>query len=361
MSNLKFFLFAVLVTVFSSCANETQIEPWKFRDLTTNNWLPAKVPGHVHTDLLANGLIPDPFVSTNEPTVREYENKDWEYKTHFTLSSSLMKKDKVDIIFDGLDTYADVFLNDSLIIIANNMHKPWQAEVRSLLKKEKNELRVRFYSPVKEGQKRLEELPYLIPNGNESVPIGQQNSVFSRKAQYHFGWDWGPRLVSSGIWRKVHFKGWNEASIRYVKSEIKQLDEKQAEVQLTIFTKGLDASQLKAQITFDGADISTQRIHEDADRMVYKVLVNQPKYWWPNGLGEQHQYNANIELIASGVRIEQHATRIGLRTIELVQEADSLGQTFYLKVNGEPVFMKGGPTIFQLTSSMYVLPKNTTV
>ncbi len=341
MSNLKLSFFAVLVTVLFSCQNETKIEPWKFRDLSTNNWLPAKVPGHVHTDLMANGLMPDPFTGTNEPTVKEFENKDWEYQTHFTLSSSLMKKDKVEIIFDGLDTYADVFLNDSLIIVANNMHKPWQAEVRSLLKKEKNELRVRFYSPVKEGQKRLEELPYLIPNGNEAVPVGQQNSVFSRKAQYHFGWDWGPRLVTSGIWRDVHFKGWNEATIKHVKSEIKQLDEKQAEVQLSIFTKGLDARQLKALITFDGADISTQRIHEEADKMVYKVLVDQPKYWWPNGMGEQHLYNVNVELFANGTRKEQYATRIGLRQVELVQNADSLGHSFYLTVNGEPIFLKG--------------------
>ena len=342
MRHLHFqIILCFLILFILGCNQKTEIDSWSFREAGTTDWLPATVPGAVHLDLLDNGLIPNPFEGTNEPQLKYLETKDWEYRTTFQLSSELMQKEHVDLTFEGLDTYADVFLNDSLIIQANNMHLPWTAEVRSLLKQQDNELLVRFYSPVRKGQERLEELSYLIPNGNESVPLGHQNSVFSRKAQYHFGWDWGPRLVSSGIWRKLKFKGWNIAKIDQVKVDIQMLNEKVAIGNVQIDYSISENNMLDAEIEFEGAEDSITLTTQGLGILGYRFIIKNPKRWWPNGMGEQHLYPLKIKLKEDGKTIDEYEQKIGLRKVEFVQESDSVGQSFYFKINDQPVFMKG--------------------
>ncbi len=351
MKYQKLILFAFVLLGFFACQNETRIDPWEFRESGTANWLSATVPGLVHTDLLDHGLIPDPFVSTNELEIKSLEAKDWEYKTTFVLSSDLMKNEQVDLIFEGLDTYADVFLNDSLIIQADNMHRPWSAEVKRLLNRKENELRVQFYSPVRKGQEKLEELAYLIPNGNESVPLGKQNSVFSRKAQYHFGWDWGPRLVSSGIWREMKFKGWNKAKIENVKIDVKGLDENEAECVVLIEALNLSGSNLEAVVSFGDSQMNSNIILGGKDKIAYRVKISNPRIWWPNGMGEQALYDVKVDLVLDGKAVDSYITKFGLRTVKLIQNPDTFAvaeipeerspSSFYLEINGIPTFMKG--------------------
>jgi len=331
----------ILICIFFVCCNqETKIAEWKFRQSGTDQWLDANVPGTVHTDLMANGIIPDPFVGKNELAVQWVENEDWEYQTFFSLSSSIMENQNVDLIFEGLDTYADVYLNDSLIIQADNMHIPWSAEVKSLLKPEKNKLSVYFHSPVKRSQQKLEELDYLIPASNEIKPIGKQNSIFSRKAQYHYGWDWAPRLVSSGIWRNVKFKGWNTSKIENVKFETKEIIGDTA-ICLIEIAYSPSNSKPEVHIDFKGSSIITEQLSNSQHKSVYKVTVPNANIWWPIGMGGQNLYNLNIDLLIDGEKVDEYQSRVGLRKVEFMQEADAIGTGFYLKINDYPIFMKG--------------------
>lgn len=340
-SIIRFFSIALIWLTLYSCKQETTFADWKFRQLGTEQWYSADIPGTVHTDLLANNLIPDPFIGKNEHLVQWIENEDWEYKTSFSLSSELMKNQYIDLIFEGIDTYADVYLNDSLIIRADNMHIPWSAEVKSLLKPASNDLYVYFHSPVNRSQQKLEELEYLIPASNEMKAIGKQNSIFSRKAQYHFGWDWAPRLVTSGIWRDVKFKGWNASKIEKVKFETKEIIGDTAICIIEIEALTNENSQVEAIITFNGNAVFTEKISQNQQKLIYKVSIPNAKIWWPNGMGEQNLYDLTIDLLVDGKKEDEYQTKVGLRKVELIQKSDTVGKSFYLKVNGYPIFIKG--------------------
>lgn len=176
---------------------------WKFKDVASREWLPAVVPGTVHTDLMKNKRIPDPYYRDNETKVQWVSKRDWEYQTRFEVDEKVLGKKNLDLVFEGLDTYADVYLNDQLILQADNMFRTWKVDVKQYVKQGSNKLHLRFYSAeAKVDSLATAALPLVRPSEN--------NRHYVRKAQYHFGWDWGPRLITCGIWRNVSLKGWDE-------------------------------------------------------------------------------------------------------------------------------------------------------
>jgi beta-mannosidase len=176
-----------------------------------STWLPATVPGTVHTDLLANGLIPDPFWRDNEMALQWIGEEDWVYRTTFHAGPEILDKEAVDLVFHGLDTFARVVLNGHEILDARNMFRIWEVEVRDHLRPGANTLEVHFASPLPPALEARARLPYELPAGNDR---GEPPSrVFVRKAAYHYGWDWGPRFVTSGIWRPVELVAWSGARI----------------------------------------------------------------------------------------------------------------------------------------------------
>ncbi|HEU4717989.1 MAG TPA: glycoside hydrolase family 2 protein, partial [Bacteroidia bacterium] len=178
---------------------------WQFSEQDKNEWMPATVPGTVHTDLMANKKIDDPFFSGNESKVQWVETKTWEYKTTFDCSEELWKQTHRELDFEGLDTYADVYLNDSLLFTAEDMFLSYSFDVTKLLKKKSNVLRVVFHPASELIEKNRERSDF------KNLPGGDR--VFIRKAQYQFGWDWGPRLVTCGIWKPVQLTGWSSTRI----------------------------------------------------------------------------------------------------------------------------------------------------
>ena len=174
---------------------------WQFHEKDEARWYPAKVPGEVHTDLLANKLIPDPFYRDNEKKLQWIEKEDWEYKTSFTPSASIFNKKHVDLVFDGLDTYADVYLNGDLVLRANNMFRQWKVDVKNKLKKGSNSLFILFHSAQNKVDSLAKaDLPFVIPDNPR---------CYVRKAQFHFGWDWGPKFTGCGIWKEVRLNGYD--------------------------------------------------------------------------------------------------------------------------------------------------------
>ncbi|HMI63362.1 MAG TPA: glycoside hydrolase family 2 protein [Puia sp.] len=324
---------------------------WKFRKGSDTAWLPASVPGTVHTDLLANGKITDPFYRNNEKSLQWIERSDWEYMTEFRIDRSILAKDRVDLKFDGLDTYADVFLNGEKIVQANNMFRSWKLPVKEKLKTGLNQLRIYFHSPINKALLVYDSLSYTIPVSNNDQ-AEKRVSVFARKAGYHYGWDWGPRFVTSGIWRPVTLIAWDQLDLEDVFIRQRSLTREkavlEADMEATSLTDGIRSVEIWIR--------DEQRLLAKKDVRVYKGKNNlnisfdleQPELWWPNGMGKQKLYKFTILLKdAAGKLLAESTVRQGLRQVELVQESDDQGRSFYFKVNGRPVFMKGANYIPQ--------------
>jgi beta-mannosidase len=310
-------------------------EKWQFKGVNNDKykWFSANVPGTVHTDLLANQLIPDPFFGANEKQLQWIENEDWQYQTTFNLSKEDLNHQNAILQFDGLDTFAEVYLNGTKILSANNMFRTWKVDVQKLLKVGRNKLELTFASAVKKGKEEAKKLSYTLP-GDEKI--------FTRKAQYHFGWDWGPRFVTSGIYKKVALHFWDKAQIINVKTNQDLTIKDLAKVQFIIEINSANAAQYELRINNKSELIQLQKGKNNLS-LTYEIA--NPKLWWPNGIGEAHLYPFEISLAQNKTIIDSRKLNIGFRTIELIQDKDEIGKSFYFKVNGKPVFMKGANVI----------------
>lgn len=325
---------------------------WEFRQGRGYNWYPATVPGVVHTDLMDNGIIEDPFFRLNERAVQWVDKEDWVYKTTFEVDPDLFAKENITIVFEGLDTYADVTLNGESLFKADNMFREWRADVKALLKEKGNELQVFFHSPIKITLPMWEATPWrnIIESGNDQSANGglfnARVGVFVRKAGYHFGWDWGPRLVTSGIWKPVYIEGWNDARIANVFYRQAAVSKQRAEIEVTVSIDAVrDISDAEIIVTnrTDGKRVARYkgRLGRDHNQTSLKFSMNDPKLWWTNGLGEQHLYDFEVEVKGGGKVIDRHEQKLGIRSLRVVVEPDRWGESFYFELNGVPVFMKG--------------------
>ncbi|MCK7557619.1 hypothetical protein MKQ70_22470 [Chitinophaga sedimenti] len=182
---------------------------WEFRRLDDQKWLPATVPGSVHTDLIANKQIPDPYFGTNEKGLQWLDKLDWEYRTTVNISAETVAQTGVDLVAEGLDTYAEVFVNDQPVLQSQNMFVARKVAVKQLLRAGNNRIRIVFKSAIKHDMPKFLRDGFLYPAGNDQMDIPL--SVYARKAPYHYGWDWGPRFVTAGIWRPIYLEAHGKA------------------------------------------------------------------------------------------------------------------------------------------------------
>uniref|UniRef100_UPI003217C782 beta-mannosidase n=1 Tax=uncultured Draconibacterium sp. TaxID=1573823 RepID=UPI003217C782 len=321
---------------------------WTFSQAGKNEWLPAEVPGTVHTDLLANKKIEDPFYRLNEHNLQWIDKEDWEYKTTFIVDEPTLDRDRVVLNFKGLDTYADIKLNGKHIGSTNNMFREWQIDVKEFLEEGENELHIVFRSAINEGIKKYDAQGYVIPVSdndqaeNGKVEGGKKVSIYTRKAGYHFGWDWGPRLVTSGIWRPVYLKAWDKAKIENLQIVQNEVAEDKATFTAIFEIDAAKKGKATVSVSNDGVQLASAAVNLIPGIEKYSVNfeIENPKLWWTAGLGDPYLYNITGELNISG-RKTTESTRIGIRTLELVREKDDAGTSFYFKLNGHPVFMKG--------------------
>lgn len=344
------------VIIFNSCNTNnsnlmTTIElnkNWQFRQVGEAEWMDATVPGTVHTDLMANGIIEDPYYRLNEHDVQWIDKVNWEYKTTFQADKKLLANNRIIFDFKGLDTYAHIFLNGRRIIETDNMFREWAADIKPFMKEGKNELRIEFLSPIVEGMKKYDAQGFEIPTSdNDLAEIGQvpgkkKVSIYTRKAGYHYGWDWGPRLVTSGIWRPIYVKAWNHAKIE--NTQIVQNEVSPENAKLTAIFE-IDAHQkLTGNISIEtgGVKLAGQKIDLEQGINLISVdfEINNPRLWWTNGLGEPNMYDI-VTTLEIGTQVVSENHRIGIRKLEFVREKDNDGTSFLFKLNGVPVFMKG--------------------
>lgn len=324
-------------------------ENWTFNMEGSKQVYKATVPGTVHTDLLSARAIPEPFFRENEKLCQWVDKKNWVYKTKFYVDSADLAYSAAYIHFKGLDTYAEVKLNGKPILTANNMFRSWKAHVKKELVKGENTLEIRFVSPVEIGLKKLDKFGYALPADNDQSVVGglgdKKISVFTRKAPYHYGWDWGPRLVTSGIWRPVELCFIDKAEICDVYIDQKSVSSEEAQIYALVNLDNYQAGQYKLEISDGetGEKYATEKfdLHPDDTTVSLGFTINKPRLWWPNGYGRQNLYRFKATLFSNGKVADTKSTTTGLREIKVIREADSAGKSFYFEVNGTPVFAKG--------------------
>lgn len=344
-------LATCIASLTASAYEKPQVCPlhtnWTFCQVGDTLWSDAKVPGTIHQDLLNHNRIPNPFYGMNEEAVQWVENEDWMYRTSFVVDEQQLSRDAAVLEMDGLDTYADVFLNGALILRSDNMFVGHKIEVKPVLRKGVNRLLVRFRSPVKEVLPQLQTNGFDYPASNDHSPW--RTSVYTRKAPYSYGWDWGIRLATCGIWRPVRLVFSDVARIEdyYVCQDV--VTQAKADVDNRLEINNVTSSTVSAllKVDYHYSDSDTKEIKKQielrpgANTVSLPVSIERPHLWMPNGWGEPSLYKFTASLSVDGVEIAKQERNVGLRTVRVVMDDDEHGKSFYFVVNGKPMFAKG--------------------
>lgn len=306
-------------------------------------WLPAEVPGDVHLDLLKNKLIADPYYRDNESRLQWIEEANWTYRKIFEVTPEILAHQSVDLLFLGLDTNATVFINNRSALTANNMFRSWRIDAKSFLHPGSNEIRIEFPSPIKEAEKLAAEDK---THSDTHIP----EKAYLRKAAYEYGWDWGPRFVTSGIWQSVYLELWDKARISDLQIEQPDVKPDLAHLYAKITIVANDEFSANLRLTYvNGATPveTAQRIqlHRGNNTVEIPVEIAKPALWYPSGYGSQNLYTFKATIQESARRLDEKTVRTGLRSIVLRRKPDQWGRSFELIVNGIPVFIKGADAI----------------
>jgi beta-mannosidase len=329
---------------------------WQFRQEGKSAWAPATVPGCVHTDLLATKQIEDPLYRDNELKQQWIGKTNWEYQTTFTVAQATQQRAHLELVFQGLDTYADVTLNDAPILHADNMFREWRVDVKPLLRAGENHLRVRFRSPLNEVADIPKKMGYALYSGNDEQAMGVVGdkgpalSPYTRKAPYHYGWDWGPRFVTSGIWQPVQLEAWDVVDLTNFHVVQRQLTAQAADLGLVVEYEGVAGASGPATLVIETQKPGGQAgprveqavtLQPQRHTLTAELHLDQPERWFPAGYGPQALYSFRAYLVQNGQRLASATTRTGLRTVQLRREPDQYGKSFEFVVNGIPIFAKG--------------------
>jgi beta-mannosidase len=323
---------------------------WQFKSATTKKslppdhtdvmeWMEAAVPGTVHTDLIAAGRIPDPFVRMNELDVQWVDSRQWLYRRKFDVDGALLLEESVCLVAEGLDTYARVTLNGRIVGETADMFVEHRFDVKRLLKAGPNVLEVLFDSPVVHSQKLQQQFGAL------KVAL-EPHRVYVRKAQYSFGWDWGPKLTTSGIWRDIYLEAVSGCRIASVFARAEKITKNNAVVRATIELDRITESPVDMTLEIVGEGFEHRqsfRMRSDTRSLI--INVPKPRLWWPNGYGDQPLYRISVTASVNGVVCDSQVTSFGIRTVRLLQEKDELGRSFIVEVNGVKIYCKGADWI----------------
>jgi beta-mannosidase len=312
---------------------------------SADRWLPATAPGVVHLDLIAAGRIPDPFYGLNENEVQWVGERDWLYRCAFEVSPEALGRAQLDLCFDGLDTFATVWLNGEQILSSDNMFVPQRVPVKDRLRAGRNELRILFESALRRGREIEAQHTQRQPwNGDSS-------RLYVRKAQYHYGWDWGPTLMTAGLWRGVRLEAYQARIAElHAPSELSQ-DLSTATVRVAVGVVGAAAG---SSVRLELLDPHGKRVAAATAPLVrsetapgskanHMIMFGYPQLWWPNGYGPHPLYTLVASVEHDGQMLDQAEQRLGLRRLRLVQAplADEPGTTFLFEVNNTPLFGGG--------------------
>jgi beta-mannosidase len=308
----------------------------------TESW-PASVPGCVHTDLLAAGAIPDPYLDRNEEELAWIGRQSWEYRTTVNSPShpsgpARATGERTDLVFDGLDTVATISVNGRHVADTRNMHRRYRFDVTDAMRTGENEISVRFESAEAFAAQRRDRLGAL-------PSIGGEPFAYVRKMACNFGWDWGPKLVTAGIWRSAALETWATARLARVRPVITMTGADaggpagHVAVHCDIERTGTPGP-LTVVVEIAGLRASID-VGSDADTAIVEVDVPDPDLWWPRSLGDPALHDLGVTLYDRYRVLDRWHRRVGFRTVELNTSPDDAGSAFEFIVNGVPVFARG--------------------
>lgn len=340
---------------------------WKMRDLAETDYIPAAVPGSVYADYLRSGKMEDPYYRANEGKALELMKHDFEYVSTFDVPLNLLQREEVLLHFDGIDTIGDIWLNEKFLGRADNMHRIWEYSVKKYLKPADNELKIVLTSPVNYIYDSYEKDPLII--GSVDAMRGCPRI---RKAHCMYGWDWGPRLPDAGIWRDVGLLGVDCARLdnvyvtqEHTNGQVKLQFRADAEVigqdrLLRIAGSEKDRKAMleagyRIRITVTDPD----GVLTELDGNTQEAVIDSPRLWWPNGYGEQPLYRVCLELYKNGSLLDCWDKKLGLRTMRIIREKDTWGESFCHEVNGVRIFGMGADYIPEDNILPEVTPERT--
>ncbi|MBR7176263.1 MAG: glycoside hydrolase family 2 protein [Bacteroidales bacterium] len=309
-------------------------QSWVVTTDTLDIKMQVDIPSVIQADMYENGLIPHPYKSNVEPQLHWIPQHEWTYTLDFEAEDYILNEDVVELVFEGLDTYADVWLNGKKLLHADNMFRTYSCDVKDIIK-EKNNIKIKFYPFDKERDSLIETYRLRFP----------EKYAVMRKAAYQNGWDWAPRYMNMGIWQPVYLKAWTRSTICSASVITNEIHEDKADLFFEACIKADEEHSVRLQLFQEEEKILDKSIDLTAGTNYYSFPfeVAEPKLWNPNELGEQNFYSFNFKMVDNDKEkiIEERNITMGIRTIEMVEEPDSIGTAFYFKVNGIPLYMKG--------------------
>ena len=316
---------------------------WRMKQAGEPEWHRGSVPGTVYTDLLSDHTIVDPYVGENEDEVRDLSYNDYIYEREFQITKEVLTNERNILVCKGIDTIAELFVNGKFAGSCENMHREYEFDLTGMLTEGENHIRVYFHSPMKYMQKLYEKKPLW---GVTSTVPGYQ---YIRKAHCMFGWDWGPKLPDMGIWRDIYIEEVNGARIRNV--QIRQQNEKETSHLSVILENEIsrkeDQQEKEQKFSIEcriydpeGRPIGVQTAAIE-EKQAFRMEIENPERWWPNGYGEQKLYRVCVSLKRDQQVVEEKTVRFGIRDFTVVRRTDEWGAGFTFCVNGLEIFAKG--------------------
>lgn len=311
----------------------------RMRDLDSADWLETDVPCSIFASLIAAGKIKKSDIDARAEDFAWVSEKPWIYKKSFDAAADLLDCDRIELVFDGLDTIVSIWLNDKLIGKMNNMFIPFRFDVKGLIKPKDNTLLVKF-EPAVEYARRLMSRYTTFSESDFIYPY----RVYMRKAQYQFGWDWCPPLPGCGIWRGVRVEGIKKAGLADLHIRTIDCNERYADVKIAVELDAAATEKLLCKLTLASSEQITEHeltFNPGEDSHSTVIRIENPLLWWPVGYGRQNLYSIEIDLLGNDDIVDRMRKKFGIRTAKLNRSSDEYGEKFQFEINGRPVYAKG--------------------
>ena len=317
----------------------------RMRDLEDGDWQNCTVPSSIYSCLIEAGVIDRKKLDNNPEDFFQISIEPWIFRKTFDLPENYLQADKIEIIFDGLDTFASIWLNGKLLSKTDNMFCCWRFDAAKLLKMQNNELLVKFDSAVGEGERLMKRFGRFNP---DDCSLAQR--AYVRKAQCQFGWDWAPVMPGCGIWQPVRLEAYNKGCIRDVHITTVECDKSNADVKISVQAEKFSRKSFTCDISITGPagkNVASAKLelgdkHHQASTV---IKIKQPQLWQPRPYGSQPLYKMDAKIYCGDEQIDTASKTFGIRTVKLNQSPDDFGQSFQFEVNDQPVYAKGADWI----------------
>ena len=351
------FFLIILIVPLVACSHRQLVveqslnEGWTLTGDTLDINLPVSVPSVVQQSLYDAGLIPHPYLGVVEGELLWISDHPWTYTTHFDVDKELLEKDVVELVFEGIDTYASVTLNGQKLFDADNQFRTWKTDVKPLLKPTDNLLVVDF--------PRYDSTQLALYEAHQ--PRLPEKYAVTRKAPYQHGWDWAPKYKNVGLWKPVILQAWSTARLENAYIVTNEASESQAKLTLHLDVESTSGGDMIAEIHHDGKLFQSFPFQQENGNhhKMFSFNIQDPKLWWPNEMGDQTLYDFEVVLKDNGKLLDSRKITTGIKTVQMVQEPDEKGFSFYFKVNGVPMYAKGANYVPEEMIETWINPDNT--